>query len=163
MKIPFNQVKLENIDYKCFKQCDLDNELLLQAIIDKLCIDLDWSLVDLKCLSNTTKDNPIDILNLIIPKICTSTQISSLGYDLTKLELCGKDNWNLTYEECLNVLSTCFPTLTLEAVLQAIIKRINSYSFHIAQLNLKYNDLSQKYTQLQTTVNQLTIQLNNCC
>ena len=164
MKIPFNQIKFENIYWDCFDECDSSNEDKLQMIVNQLCDKIDWTDVDLKCLFNNKLDNPIDILNLIINKLCSiQTNNSGISVDLSKLQLCIKDNHTFEVKDCLEVTNTCNTTITLEAVLQDLISRINRYSYLINQLNLRYEDLSQKYNSQQIQINNLITKINNCC
>lgn len=167
LKIPFDQLSFENIDWRCLEVCNNDslssNEDKLQALINLICTKIDWTLVDLKCLDTKKRNNPVDILNLIIDKLCDPITSSIKLYDLSKIELCGKDNTSYTYQECLSILDQCFPTLTLEAILQALVKRINAYSFIFSQVDARIKDLEAKFNQQQTLINDLTRKLNNCC
>lgn len=164
MKIPFNQIKFENIDWSCFDECNSSNEDKLQMIINQLCDKPDWTKVDLKCLLPNSLDNPIDILNLITNKLCNLPSNSSgLSVDLSKLLFCIKDNHTFEVKDCLEITNSCNTNITLEAVLQALISRINRYSYLINQLNIRYEDLSQKYASQQVQINNLITKINNCC
>lgn len=167
-RVPYNQLKFENIDWSCLKTCDsngnpLTNEDYLQKLINEICNKEDFTEVNLKCLSNDKKSKVVDILNLIVTKLCQTTSITNTAIDLNGLILCGKDNTSYIYNECLQVVNECHTEINLLAVLQAIIKRINSYSFLINQLKLQIDQLSIQVNTNTTLINQLTIQLGNCC
>lgn len=163
MKIPFNQIKFETLDFGCFDSCTTTNEEKLQLIINDICQTTDLTQVDLKCLSVARKDNLIDILNLIVSKLCTTTSTTNNSIDISSIVLCGKDNTTYTYKECLEIINTCFPEITVEAIIQALIKRVNTYSFLISQLKLQLDTLGQQYNSLQVQITQIQTQLNNCC
>jgi len=163
VKIPFGQLKFETLDWGCFDSCNTTNEDKLQLLVNKVCETIDLNQVDLKCLSTTRKDNLIDILNLMVTKLCSENQANGTSIDISSIVLCGKDNTSWTYNECLQILNTCFPEITIEAIIQALIKRVNTYSFLISQLKLQLDTLGQQYNTLQIQITQIQTQLNNCC
>jgi hypothetical protein len=175
MKIPFNQVLFENVNFGCLDNCGSSNEEKLQAIVDKVCVD--YTKVNLTCLGESKKELEIDILNLIVSELCKlktqvnggstnnngSNQTNTTSIDISKITLCGRDNTAYDYQDCLQVLTTCFPNLTIEAIISAIIKRLNSNSFWINQLHIQYNQQSQKINYLETKLLQIENKLNGCC
>jgi hypothetical protein len=134
MLTPINKLDFSNIDWSCFEDCKKDNESKLQALVYKVCEDFKYE-----------ENNGV------------------FSIDLSRLVLCGKDNSDYTYKECFEILNVCFPELTLEALLQAIIKRLNTYSFQISQLKLQLNEISNKYISLESKVNTLEKKISNCC
>jgi len=165
MLINFNQIKFDYLDWGCFESCDSSNLVKFQALIDKVCETIDWTEVDLKCLSEKRLTNPIDILNLVTKKLCElPSKSTGLSIDISKIMLCGKDNWTETNTtECLEVLTECFPTLTLEAIIQAIIFRINNYAIVIKQLKDQLNEQGKRIFTLETQINVINSKLQNCC
>lgn len=168
LKVPFNKISFELVDWGCLQSCNsqgypLTNEEYLQKLIDEVCSKVDYTEVDLKCLSDKRKESVVDILNLIVTKLCEPTTSTESTIDLSTLVLCGKDNSNYIYNECLQVVNECHNELNLLSLLQAIIKRINSYSFLISQLKLQIDQLTTQVNTNTTAINQLTIKLNNCC
>ena len=170
MLIPLNKIDLEYLDFSCLDDCKGDNLTKFQALIDMVCTKIDWTKVDLKTLvvpTSSTKTNPVDILNIIVTKLvecCIAAPANTFTFDITKIQLCGKDNYTIAnYQDCLTVLNECFGVVTLEAIIQAIIKRLNTFAFEFQQMNLKLIDLTTKYNSLNASVLLLTNKINNCC
>jgi hypothetical protein len=62
MKIPYNQILFETIDWKCVDDCKKNNEEKLQALIDIIC-SLNTDGIDYGCLGNTDKSRGYKNIN----------------------------------------------------------------------------------------------------
>jgi hypothetical protein len=167
MKIPYNQILFETIDWKCVDDCKKNNEEKLQALIDIIC-SLNTDGIDYGCLGNTDKSikGAIKILIEKEKERCVSAagiNVAQFSFDTNKISPCVIDGWNYkSINTCIDVTSKCDEKIKLEDVINAIIGRVNSQSILIKDLNDKLIEMNRKYNELATITEQLKTK-NNCC
>jgi hypothetical protein len=175
-KIQLNSISDTYLNWGCFDFCGSDFETKFQALITKACTEIAWNEVALGKLvtpEGKTLDNPIDILNVITKalqdvkdQVGTSAGASGSDNDIdvAKISLCGKDTYNpATYNECLAIVNDCYNRPTLEALIQALVKRTISYAFWLNQQNAQIQHLTSLFNSQQAQLTLLSNKISNCC
>lgn len=163
MLVPISQVDFEDVNWSCLSNCinnATDNKTLLQSLIDIVCALPDYTLVNTQCVA--ANKNPVDLLNALFLKTCSTNPAVNFEEDYTKLMYCGQDNWNVTTGDisCFAVPETNPNEFNL---IQALIKRNNTYATIIKQQSMQLDTLNKTFASLQAQINTLSQKITNCC
>jgi len=162
MLISINQIDFEDINWNCLPSCPNgldDNKTMLQNLISIACNLPDYTKVNTGCLKANA--NPVDLFNALFIKVCQTATNGLTEEDYSKLVPCGNDNWTIANGD------TCFTLPSVNPnefdLIQALMKRINTYSNVIKQQDAQIKILGVNYASLQAQINTLSQKISNCC
>jgi hypothetical protein len=165
--ISANQIVSVDIDYKCLDVTCKDLPHVLQAIVDKVCDEPDFTTLDFGCVTPATTllgtlQNTLTAVDTIGcgagggAPVTNATTLTVAG-----ITACSSEIWGCDSSSCFDLTNACDPgEITVGLLFQKLINRNVAYANTIKSLCTRLEDAENAIAALQLSVT--TIQ-TSCC